>query len=261
MAYTPAFTSPVNNHRITQFQNTRKTISQENIVAEASILLSVNGEEWFNFLCTPMDLEALAAGFLFTSQIIKNPGEISSLEVCANGNGVDVWLTHQAERPSIWQRNSGCSGGVSKPDIELNPLPDSEKFILSPLDINQVLSTFYKSQELYQSSGGVHTSALFSGTELMIKAEDIGRHNTMDKIAGRLLNIQKSVPNPILVTTGRISLEMMQKAAMIRACFVISRTSPTSASVDLADQLGITLIGYAEKDRFKIYTHPEQISV
>ena len=72
----------------------------------------------------------------------------------------------------------------------------------------------------------------------MIKAEDIGRHNTLDKIAGRLLLSGEQVQKPILVTTGRVSLEMMQKAAMIRACFVISRTSPTSASVELAEKLG-----------------------
>lgn len=256
----PLLTSSVKNTHVIYIHNNQKATSQENVVSEASILLNVNGEEWFNFLCTPMDLENLAAGFLFSSQIIKTAGEIRSLEMCANGNGIDVWLSHPASKPRLWQRNSGCSGGISIPEVKLTPVNDVEKFLLSPLEINDILSTFYRNQKVYQSSGGVHASALFSKTNLAYLTEDIGRHNTLDKIAGKMLLSPVDVPWPILVTSGRISVEMMQKASMIRSCFVISRTSPTSASVDLADQLGITLIGYAEKDRFKVYTHPEQIA-
>jgi FdhD protein len=256
----PLFTSPVKNTHVIYVNNNQKTTSQENVVSEASILLIVNGEEWFNFLCTPTDLEELSAGFLFSSQIIKNADEICSLEMCANGSGIDIWLSHPAEKPRLWQRNSGCSGGISIPEVKLEPVTDVEKFLLSPLEINEILNTFYKNQKVYQSSGGVHASALFSKTNLLYLTEDIGRHNTLDKIAGKMLLSPVDARWPILVTSGRISVEMMQKASMIRSCFVISRTSPTSASVDLADQLGITLIGYAEKDRFKVYTHPEQIA-
>ena len=244
---------------VIQIDQGQRVVSLENVVSETSVALTVNGVEWFNFLCTPMDLEALAAGFLFSSQIIRSGDEIKALKVGLNGCGMDVWLSHPAEKPPLFQRNSGCSGGISVPEIELEPIQDTNKFKISLSEVNQILATFYHNQQLYQSSGGVHTSALFSGTDLMIKAEDIGRHNTLDKIAGRLLLSGEHVQKAILVTTGRVSLEMMQKAAMIRACFVISRTSPTSASVELAEKLGICLIGYAQKDRLKVYTYPEQI--
>jgi FdhD protein len=256
----PIFTTPVKNTRVISVHDNQKTTSLENVVSEASILLNVNGEEWFNFLCTPMDLEELSAGFLFSSQIIKNADEIRSLEMCANGSGIDVWLSHPAKKPRLWQRNSGCSGGISVPEVKMAPVTDVEYFLLSPLEVNEILYVFYKNQKVYQSSGGVHASALFSKTNLAYLTEDIGRHNTLDKIAGKMLLSPVDVPWPILVTSGRISVEMMQKASLIRSCFVISRTSPTTTSVDLADQLGITLIGYAEKDRFKVYTHPEQIA-
>ena len=255
----PVLPAPIKSIQIVHINNAQKTVSPENVVSEVSVSLNVNGDEWFDFLCTPMDLEELTAGFLFSSRIIVSRDEISSLKLCANGNGVDVWLTHSVEKPPKWQRNSGCSGGVSVPVIKLDPISETMKFKLSVLEINQILSTFYLTQQIYQTSGGVHASALFSKTSLVFKAEDIGRHNTLDKIAGQMLLSPVDINNPILITTGRISLEMMQKAAMIRASFVISRTSPTTASIDLADQLGITVIGYAEKDRFKVYTHPEQI--
>lgn len=93
----------------------------------------------------------------------------------------------------------------------------------------------------------------------MIAAEDIGRHNTLDKIAGRYIMERINPVRKIIVTTGRISSEMIQKAGRIGAEVVISRTSPSSLSVQMADELGITLIGYARRDRFTIYTHREVI--
>ena len=90
-------------------------------------------------------------------------------------------------------------------------------------------------------------------------AEDIGRHNTLDKIAGRYILEQVDFGNKILITTGRVSSEMLQKAAKINASIVISRTSPSSLSVDMACKWGITLVGYARRERFNIYSHPERI--
>lgn len=256
---TSEFIHPSKSIEVIQIDHGQRVVSRENVVSETSVSLTVNGNEWFNFLCTPLDLDSLAAGFLFSSQIIRSRDEIKALKVGLNGCGMDVWLSHAAEKPLLFQRNSGCSGGISVPEIELEPLQDTNIFKISLAEINQILAAFYQNQQLYQSTGGVHTSALFSGTDLRIKAEDIGRHNTLDKIAGRLLLSGEQVQKPILVTTGRVSLEMMQKAAMIRACFVISRTSATTASVELAEKIGICLIGYAQKDRLKVYTRPDQV--
>ncbi len=252
--------APLEYLAVTKVNQGIRSETQENVISETSVTLTINGEEWFNFLCTPLYLEALAVGFLFTSQIIKTHAEISSLKICADGSGLDVWLSHPAKKPELWQKNSGCSGGVSVPEVELPQLSSAEKFTLRPAEVEQILTAFYASQPLYQASGGVHTSAIFSGTKLSFLAEDIGRHNTLDKLAGMKLISGDETSHPIIVTTGRISLEMMQKAAMLRTCFVISRTSPTAASVELAQQLGISLIGYAEPENFKVYAHPEQIS-
>jgi FdhD protein len=95
--------------------------------------------------------------------------------------------------------------------------------------------------------------------KILIAAEDIGRHNTLDKIAGRYIMERINPVRKIIVTTGRISSEMIQKAGRIGAGVVILRTSPSSLSVQMADELGITLIGYAQRDRFTIYAHPEGI--
>ena len=89
--------------------------------------------------------------------------------------------------------------------------------------------------------------------------EDIGRHNTLDKIAGRCLIENIHLTNKILLTTGRISSEMLQKAARLKAAILVSRTSPSSLSIALANQVGITLIGYARRNGFNVYSHPQRV--
>jgi FdhD protein len=108
-------------------------------------------------------------------------------------------------------------------------------------------------------TGGVHSSCLCDGQEAIITCEDIGRHNTLDKLAGRYLMGSYNVSKKVIVSTGRISSEMLQKSARIGAAFVISRTSPSSLSIELADHFGITLIGYAHRNQFNVYTHPGRV--
>ncbi len=124
----------------------------------------------------------------------------------------------------------------------------------------QAMEHLLQSQEVYRDTGGIHSSALSDGQQILFQAEDIGRHNTLDKIAGQMLLAEQSVETGVLMTTGRVSSEMLQKSARLKAAVVISRTSPTSQSIALAQQLGLTLIGYARRSQFRVYTHPERLS-
>jgi FdhD protein len=123
-----------------------------------------------------------------------------------------------------------------------------------------LISQLFESQALYRTTGGVHTSAVSDGEQIILTADDIGRHNTLDKLAGRLLLDGIQLPRKIILTTGRISSEMLQKANRMGAAVLISRTSPSSLSIELAQRFGVTLIGYARRNRFNIYSHPERIT-
>ena len=116
-----------------------------------------------------------------------------------------------------------------------------------------------KAQDLYREARGVHCSAVSDGQQIRYRAEDIGRHNTLDKLAGLMLMNSQPIPHKIILTTGRISSEMLQKSSRLGAAVVVSRTSPTALSVEMAEESGITLIGYARRNQFLVYAHPERL--
>ena len=232
-------------------------------IVETPVYLTVNGAVWLSFMCTPVQLEALAVGFLYNEGIIESMDEVSDVRVCEHGDNVDVWLNHAAEQPTSWRRTSGCTGGVTAVDLLAKPNVsfDRDSLKLSPDAIGNLVEMLFESQELYRETGGVHTSALSDGEKVLLSAEDIGRHNTLDKIAGLCLMNNMWPTNRILITTGRISSEMLQKAARLQAPILISRTSPSSLSIEMAERYGITLIGYARKHRFNVYSSGERVGL
>lgn len=229
------------------------------VIVETPVTLTVNGEAWLTFMCTPVDLEQMAVGFLFNEGVIESFDEIVDVRLCQTGDNIDVWLTHSAEKPKTWRRTSGCTGGVTavQGDVALCDPPNG--LTLPASRVGDLISQLFESQQLYRSAGGVHTSAISDGERIIQIAEDIGRHNTLDKLAGHLLMNAVRLPHRVILTTGRISSEMLQKARRMGAWIVISRTSPSSLSIELAEAAGITLIGYARRNRFIIYAHPERI--
>ncbi len=199
--------------------------------------------------------------FLYNEEIIQSIDEIASLRICDSGDHVDVWLHHSVKDPETWRRTSGCTGGFTTiaPDRKYAVQPDEK--MLSPSIIHLLTRNLIDSQDVYRQAGGIHTSALSNGRTILTSAEDIGRHNTFDKLCGQCLMHGIQTQGNILLTTGRISSEMMQKAARKGVSTVISRTSPTSASIELTLQYGVTLIGYARQNTFNIYTYPQRVSM
>lgn len=230
------------------------------VIVETPVTLTVNGKEWLTLMCTPTDIQELAVGFLFNEGVITSKEQIDLIEVCPTGDNVDVWLKNTVEEPHQWRRTSGCTGGATAVALDHIHPELKNGYLLEPSTIHSLMRQLTESQVLYREVGGVHTSILTDGERVIVSAEDVGRHNSLDKIAGRCLLNNIQLGRRILVTTGRISSEMIQKAARIGASAVISRTSASSLSVSLADKWGILLIGYARHDQFIIYTHPERVN-
>ncbi len=248
---------PTYSYRAGQWERSSATV-----IAEQAVMLTVNNVAWLTFMCTPVDMEALAVGFLFNEEIIDGIAEVASVRICPTGDNIDVWLNHAVQKPEKWARTSGCSGGktrLARAEEQVPVMVRKNGGVLPAAKISELVHLLSNAQQLYKKSGGVHTSALSDGEKLIFIAEDIGRHNTLDKLAGRWLIERLSLPKKIILTTGRISSEMIQKAGRMGASIVISRTSPSTLSVQMAEQLGISLVGYARSDGFIVYAHPERI--
>ncbi len=232
-------------------------------IVETPVSLTVNGKVWLTFMCTPVHLEELAVGFLYNEGIIESIDEVENVHVCEHGDNVDVWLNRAVEQPASWRRTSGCTGGVTAVDLLAKPNVsfDGNKLEVQPEAIWRIVEMLFESQSLYRETGGVHTSALSDGEKVVIAAEDIGRHNTLDKIAGLCMMKGIAPERRILITTGRISSEMLQKAARMNVPILISRTSPSSLSIEMAERYGITLIGYARRHRFNVYSNGQRVGL
>ena len=244
------------------------------VISEQPVSITVNGEIWVTLMCTPLQLEALAVGFLFNEGVIQDFSAVESIRICPTQDNVDIWLGFSVEKPSAWYRTSGCTGGQTSVAVEAAELDSDDtwekengfslppdNFRLSPRKVIQLTSALFESQEVYKQTGGVHTSALSDGDKILLASEDVGRHNTLDKIAGRCLLENMAPAHRVLLTTGRISSEMLQKTSRLKAPIIISRTAPTSLSIQLAQKRNITLIGYARRNQFNVYSHPERIEV
>ncbi|MBV6396286.1 MAG: Sulfur carrier protein FdhD [Anaerolineales bacterium] len=261
MHYNRPMLEPRKSIRYIEFDVSEDKAIESQTIVESPVSLTVNGEVWVSLMCTPVHLEALAVGFLFNEGVIDSMEDVADVRVCEHGDNVDIWLTREAEKPSRWTRTSGCSGGMTAVDSIQRPRSGWARsdFSLPVNQIARVVEMLFESQELYRETGGVHTSVLTDGERIIVAAEDIGRHNTLDKIAGLCLMRKIQPERRILITTGRISSEMLQKAVRFGANILISRTSPSSLSIELAEKWGITLIGYARRNRFNLYAGEERI--
>lgn len=257
--------SPNKHIKYFQYQSGDSVEIESEVIVEMPVSITVNGELWLTFMCTPIHLEELAVGFLFNEGLVHQKDEISDVRLCQSGDNVDIWLNRSIQKPTQWRRTSGCTGGItSVAENSLEMISSVHTSIvknsfLTAERVSGLISALFETQDIYRRSGGVHTSALSDGEVIIVSAEDIGRHNTLDKIAGICLLQDIWPENRIIMTTGRISSEMLQKAFRLGASILISRTSPSSLSIQLAEQYGITLIGYARRNRFNLYSHPKRI--
>jgi FdhD protein len=250
----------------TKFHKVRSSnyeIVEGGVIVEQPIALSVNGKIWITLMCTPVDLEALAIGFLFNEEVIDSFNEVKHVELHPNSHMVEIWLNKEVEKPTDWRITSGCTGGVTAVTAKLarTNVRSGDGMQLSVDDVISLSKKLMENQGLHDQVGGVHASAVADGNEILVICEDIGRHNSIDKVVGKILIDDLQIDQKIFLTTGRISSEMLQKAARIGASILISLTSPTSLSIEMAEEAGITLIGYARGRKFNIYTHPERIKI
>ena len=238
----------------TEWKPVRGVVPVEEVIA-----LHVNGQPLVSMMCTPTYLEELALGFLFNEGLVEGPDEVAVLELCGGGRCVDVWLEHDVEIPQLRVITSGCSGGTIFEDVTHAHHRVASGLRVTPQQVTRLMQALSQMAVLYRRAGGVHGAALAEGERLLCVAEDVGRHNALDKIAGICLRQGQPMQDRVLLTTGRVSSEMVNKVARMGVPVVISLTSLTSLSIQLARAWGVTLIGYARRRSFRVYAGAERV--
>jgi len=223
------------------------------VVREQPLTIHVNGEKFLTLLCSPMMLEALVVGYLWMEKIIGGVEEIARVEVSAVDGRADVTLTHPVTLPTERILTSGCGGGITfRIDHRLFPRLGSSLRV-RPVELADGMKQLFDAATQYKRSRGIHGAALSDGSRLLVVAEDVGRHNAVDKVKGQALLDGIPTTDRILLSTGRISSEMLLKAARMGVPVVASRTSPTEMAVALAEQLNVTVCGYVRPDGLNLY--------
>lgn len=223
---------------------------------ELEFTIHVNQQPLVKILCTAAKLDSLVLGYLYAEGIISSLDDIASMRVSEEEALADVRLSNLAYEPPTL-RTLGCSGStVFKNHHGLQV--DSE-LVVTAGEVLSLMKQFHEQMELYRLSGGVHTSALADNKNLLVMAEDIGRHNTLNKIQGECLLREISTRDRLLLTTGRISSEMLLKAAKMQAPIVVSRHAPTKNAIMIAQDLGIALVGQVRGDRLSVFTYPGRL--
>jgi len=243
--------------RYSSFSSGKWTSASTAVPKEMAFTIYIDDKELVTILCTPTKLNCLVLGFLYSEGVISSMSDVATMRVCEEDSLADVRLSKPGYTPPERRTMaSGCGGGVTFA-TEMKRV-DSH-LTVTPEEISSLMKQLNEKAELYRFCGGVHTSALCDNSKLLVIAEDIGRHNTLDKIMGECLLTKLPTSDRLLLTTGRISSEMLSKAATMRTPIVVSRSSPTDRSISLAQELGITLIGYVRGNRLSVYSHEERL--
>ncbi len=245
---------------------------EQNLIAEEPLQICLNGEPHVTIMRTPGQDKELALGFCFTEGIIAGLSHIKLIRHCgsgaegeAKGNEIDLIL-NEPPITTLPKRNlevrSGCGicGRATIDELTRLLSPINNSIHISAGLLQQMVARMEQEQRLYTATGTTHAVALFDKDGRFITcAEDIGRHNALDKTIGYTLLHDIPRHNMVAILSGRASFEMLVKSIRAQISVVASVSGTTKLSVELAQRLGCTLIGYLRDGRLEVYTHPERI--
>lgn len=233
---------------------------EDMVAREFPLTIILNNQELVTLLCSPTDLRYLAIGFLSSEGLLKSRGEIKKIIVDERRGVVRVETEEGGELVGdvLFKRliTSGCGRGVSFYSANDTMGQKIESQVeMSAHDVFTLVGDFQYRSQVYRATGGVHSAALCDTKSILVFSEDIGRHNAIDKIFGEC--VLKDIPTDdrIIITSGRISSEILLKVAKKNIPIIISKSAPTDLGVKLANDLGVTLLGFVRGKRINAYTN------
>jgi len=237
--------------------------------AESPVAISYDASTYAVMMATPLDLEDFAIGFSLTEGVIETGAEAGEVEVVESELGLELrmWLKPERRARLATRRRhmagpTGCGlcGIDSLAEAVRAPAVVGEDLMLTPQDLLAAMAAMAGAQALNRQTHGVHAAAFWRHADgLVALREDVGRHNALDKLAGALARSGKRGATGVILLTSRVSVEMVQKAAVIGAPILIAVSAPTALAVRTAEAAGLTLCAVARADGFEVFSHPERL--
>jgi FdhD protein len=234
----------------------------DSIIVEKPLKIFINFELYTVLMCTPSEALELVIGFLFSEDIISSFECIKSIEE-KYGDRVCVVLNKdiQVDFDGVKATTSGCGkGSVKFKFIEeggIKPIESYYKFTSE--SILKFMKEFNSKSELFKQTGGVHSSCICGEDGIDLFSEDIGRHNALDKVIGKALMNNVKLKDKIVMTTGRISSDLIIKAAKSGIPIIVSHSAPTDLALSIAETANLTVIGFVRGHKMNIYCGEERI--
>jgi FdhD protein len=253
------------NLKITKIRGGKREETEATLVQEVPLTITLRDTELATFLCTPVDLEELILGFLFTSGIITKKEDIKELRIDRKRWTAYLELTQESVlKDMVFKRvyTSGCGRGLffyNAFDLISKKEKITSAFSINSDTIFEHMSHFQKKSEWFQKTGGIHSAAIADKNGILVFKEDIGRHNAIDKIIGCCLKEKIPLGRKVLLTTGRISSEVLFKVHKSKCPIIISRSAPSDQAVKLAIEMNITMAGFVRGKSMNIYSVPHRI--
>ncbi|WP_373231467.1 formate dehydrogenase accessory sulfurtransferase FdhD [Cohnella sp.] len=256
----------LNRHKVIRYLDHQWSETDDDIAVEYPLTIVVDGEEFATMVCTPTHLEELVYGFLASEGLIRYANEVLSLSIDESRGYAYVVLKNKKtiNKDYYSKRFIGSCCGKSRQFYFKNDVRTARTVMSrTQITVEQCFARMKEMQEQSRDflvSGGVHNAAMCTPEGLIIARTDIGRHNALDKIFGYCLQNRVKPSDKLIVFSGRISSEVLLKAAKIGVGIVLSKSAPSTLALDLADELGITTVGFIRGSSLNIYTHPERIA-
>lgn len=242
-----------------------KKKGNDTIVREFSLSIFFNNQELVTLACSPSNLEHLVAGFLFSEGFVKGKHDLNEIVVDYQ-RGVAKVTTKEGKKKggdfSIKRLIASSGGkGISffHPTDSHYHTTIKSQIKISTTEIFALMDEFVQRSKIFQDTGGVHSAALCDKNEILLFREDIGRHNAIDKIFGECILKNIQTDERIILTSGRVSSEILLKVSKRNIPLLVSKSAPTDMGVQLAGEFGMTLIGFARGERMNIYTHEYRV--
>jgi FdhD protein len=252
------------NLQVTIIDHGGKKSAQMPVSEEVPLTIEVNGRELATLLCSPEHLKNLVTGFLFTNGLIQNLSEQKSLTIDTERWKAGVKIEGDGFADDlVFKRiyTSGCGKGVifHNPLDLINRVKIVSNFNVQNESIREFMKTFQKQSQEHQLTHGIHSAALASCDKILISRDDIGRHNAIDKVIGEALYTNVGFTDKMLLTSGRISSEILSKALRCRMPVLAAIGAPTNQAVKLARQVGLTIVGLVRGAKMFVYSGEERI--